>query len=62
MDEMKPDASLCVLIGDIVASRVSADRRAVHDAVVAALATTEALAPPAGEVRKNRTVPLPGSW
>jgi hypothetical protein len=45
MDEMKPDASLCVLIGDIVASRVSADRRAVHDAVVAALATTEAVVP-----------------
>lgn len=45
MDEMKPDASLCVLIGDIVASRVSADRRAVHDAVVAALAATEAVVP-----------------
>lgn len=28
----------------------------------AALVATEALAPPAGEVRKNRTVPLPGSW
>ncbi len=45
MDEMKPDASLCVLIGDIVASRVSTDRRAVHDAVVAALAGTEAVVP-----------------
>ncbi|QIM20663.1 winged helix-turn-helix transcriptional regulator [Phycicoccus sp. HDW14] len=45
MDEMKPDASLCVLIGDIVASRVSTDRRAVHDAVVAALAATEAVVP-----------------
>lgn len=45
MDEMKPDASLCVLIGDIVASRASADRRAVHDAVVAALGTAESVVP-----------------
>jgi hypothetical protein len=28
----------------------------------ATLAETQALAPPAGEVRKNRAVPLPGGW
>ncbi|MGG5257608.1 SatD family protein [Phycicoccus avicenniae] len=45
MDEMNPRASLVVLIGDIVDSRISGDRRAVHDAVVAALEGVEALVP-----------------
>ncbi|PKW25654.1 SatD family protein [Phycicoccus duodecadis] len=45
MAEMKPGASVSVLIGDIVASRRAGDRRAVHDAVAAALATVEAAVP-----------------
>lgn len=45
MSTMKPDASLSVLIGDIVASRRSDDRRAVHEAVAAALATVEGVVP-----------------
>ncbi|MBM6400197.1 winged helix-turn-helix transcriptional regulator [Phycicoccus sp. MQZ13P-5] len=42
---MKSTSSPCVLIGDIVASRVSHDRQVVHDAVVGALETTETVVP-----------------
>ena len=45
MVDLKTHGSEHVLIGDIVGSRAAADRRAVHDAVVAALADTDARVP-----------------
>ncbi len=45
MSPMKASASRCVLLGDVVGSRDTADRRALHDAVEAALVEVDATVP-----------------
>ena len=45
MDQMKASASRCVLLGDVVGSRGTADRRALHAAVEAALVEVDGTVP-----------------
>lgn len=45
MAQMKADASRCVLLGDVVGSRGTADRRALHAAVEAALVEVDVTVP-----------------
>lgn len=45
MTPVKTSASRCVLLGDVVGSRSTADRRALHDAIEAALVEVDAAVP-----------------
>ena len=51
MSTLKAPASRCVLIGDIVGSRSTTDRRALHDALEAALAAADDAVPPVAGLR-----------
>lgn len=62
MRPLKPDASPCVLIGDIVGSRAAADRQRLHAAVDAALARVEALVPSTTGLRVTTGDEFQGSY
>lgn len=62
MMTMKPDGTRCALIGDLVGSRTSADRRALHDTLEAALATTEARRPSLSGLRTTVGDEFQGSY
>ena len=51
MTTLKAPASRCVLIGDVVGSRATTDRQALHDALEAALSATDAAVPPVTGLR-----------
>ena len=51
MTTLKAPASPCVLIGDVVGSRGTTDRQALHDALEAALAAVDAAVPPVTGLR-----------
>jgi hypothetical protein len=51
MTGLKASASPCVLIGDVVGSRGARDRRALHEALEAALAAVDAAVPPVTGLR-----------
>lgn len=51
MTQVKSMTSPCVLIGDIVGSRDTPDRQALHDAVEAALVTVDAVVPSVNGLR-----------
>jgi len=51
MTTLKASASRCVLIGDVVRSRATTDRQALHDALEAALAAADAAVPPVTGLR-----------
>ena len=51
MTTLKAPASRCVLIGDVVRSRATTDRQALHDALEAALAAADAAVPPVTGLR-----------
>ena len=51
MTRLKASASPCVLIGDVVGSRGARDRRALHQALEAALAAVDAAVPPVTGLR-----------
>lgn len=62
MNEMKSDTSRCVLIGDLIASRRSADRRAVQQALVAALKDADAACPSLSGLRVTVGDEFQGSY
>ena len=51
MSMMKDQASRCVVIGDLVGSRVAPNRRALHRAVEKALVSANAAVPAVTELR-----------
>ena len=51
MTTLKAPASPCVLIGDVVRSRATTDRQALHDALEAALAAADTAVPPVTGLR-----------
>lgn len=62
MKSMKGMASRCVLIGDVVGSRDTGDRRALHDAVEQALREVDALVPEATPLRVTVGDEFQGSY
>ena len=62
MAEMKSDASRCVVIGDLVASRRSADRRSLQQALNAALADVDETCPSVSGLRVTVGDEFQGSY
>ncbi len=62
MEQMKSEPSLCLVLGDLVASRTTRDRRGVHRALEKAIVTVNAAVPAVVELRITAGDEFQGSY